>query len=180
MGAVEAMTRSAPIFTVAIVIGFAAVLSGAADPQDKGAVPTESQGECRATLVVVQTQGAEGCWIDERVTRQPGVLTYPCSGGPAVARFGQTAFTGSVGVQGAVTLSVRTRFHFGDGCDWGTVQNIEGVLSSGQLRYTYVEAPLPGQQGCAGACRAAATVTVRPDAPGNRSPGAPAPQPAGP
>jgi hypothetical protein len=46
--------------------------------------------------VVRQTETRRGCAIDERVTRAPGVLRYPCAGGPATGDFGASRFSGSV------------------------------------------------------------------------------------
>lgn len=115
---------------------------------------------CTATLVVPQTSGAESCFIDERVTRAPGTLRYPCDGGAAVADFGGSRFTGTVR-DGVVALSLTTRFHYSDGCDWQSAQEITGTLAARQLAYRYAEAPVPGQRGCASSCRAGAVVTVR-------------------
>lgn len=116
-------------------------------------------GTCGATLVVRYTATRGGCVIDERVTRAPGRLEFPCQGGPATATFGDSQFVGTV-MGTTVNLALRTRFHFTDGCDWESVQGITGDLARGALAYSYAEAPLPGQSRCASACRAAATVEV--------------------
>lgn len=115
---------------------------------------------CNALLVVRRTHGAAGCVIDERVTRAPGVLQFPCEGGAASANFNGSVFTGSV-VNGVVNLALSTRFHFSDGCDWESAQRIQGSLNAAALTYSYVEAPLPGQGRCANACQAFGAVTVQ-------------------
>ncbi|MEZ4405662.1 MAG: hypothetical protein R3A52_04065 [Polyangiales bacterium] len=114
---------------------------------------------CEATLTVTATQGASGCFIDERVTRAPGTLRYPCEGGPATADFSGHVFQGRVD-GGRVSLRVQTRFHYGDGCDWATVQTIEGELTASPMAYRYDEAPVAGQRNCASSCHATAEVSV--------------------
>lgn len=128
-----------------------------APPPPVSPAPAET---CAATLIVRQTRAAAGCAIDERVTRAPGVLQFPCAGGAAAVTFGDSQFTGTV-QGGMVDLSLRTRFHFSDGCDWESAQRIAGELASGQLTFTYIEAPLPGQSRCANACQAYGAVQVQ-------------------
>lgn len=118
-------------------------------------------GQCTATLTVRQTEGARGCSIDERVTRAPGVLRYPCAGGPATADFGTSRFTGTV-LAGVVDLRLRTGFRFTDNCNWESVQAISGNLGNGELVFVYSEAPMPGQVRCARACTAHGGVSVHP------------------
>lgn len=117
-------------------------------------------GTCTAQLVVSNIQRRAGCTIDERVSRQPGVLTYPCVGGPAEARFGETRFAGEVR-GGNVTVEIETRFPFSDGCQWSSKQRIVGALGTRALAYEYLEAPLDGQHGCAPACSASGAVQVQ-------------------
>lgn len=116
--------------------------------------------QCTAILSVRQTVARPGCTIDERVTRAPGVLTFPCGGGPATANFGGSIFNGAV-QNGVVTVSLRTAFHFSDGCNWQSVQSLTGSLASRQLAYIYNEGPLPGQSGCANACEASGVASVQ-------------------
>ena len=114
---------------------------------------------CTRRVEVRQTDGAAGCWIDERVTRAPGLLRYPCAGdGPATVAFGADVFTGRVR-GGVVAVALRTRFPFRDGCTWSSTQTLQGRIDAGVLSYRYQEAPLPGQRNCLGAC--AATGTAR-------------------
>lgn len=115
---------------------------------------------CHARLVVRQTRGATGCFIDERVTGAPGDLRYPCAGGPATATFRNGVYAGTVDADGAVSLSLRTRFHFDDGCDWSSSQSIRGSLEHG-LNFEYSESPVAGQRGCAPPCHATGTVEVQ-------------------
>ena len=117
-------------------------------------------GTCGATLRVYDVRVRAGCTIDERVTGAPGILSYPCGGGPATATFGASVFTGAVSAAGDVDLSIRTGFDFTDGCHWETKQYLRGNVNSGALAYEYREEPDDGQRGCAGACIANASVTV--------------------
>jgi len=141
----------------AVVI--AALVAAAAAP----ALGRESK-PCAWELVVPQTQGADGCWLDEKVTAQPGSLTVACENGnqtgDARAIFGERTFTGKM-KDGDVNVVLHTRFHWEDGCDWGTTQTISGRPESGHLSYTYREFPLPGQRGCTNACEAHGDVHVR-------------------
>jgi hypothetical protein len=122
--------------------------------------PPQPTGLCTAILVVRQTETRRGCAIDERVTRAPGVLRYPCAGGPASADFGASRFTGSVQA-GVVDLRLRTAFRFTDQCNWESVQAISGNLGNGELTFVYSESPMPGQARCAAACLAHGSVTVQ-------------------
>lgn len=114
---------------------------------------------CTLRLQVRQTRGAEGCFIDERVTRAPGELRYPCGDGEASAIFGPSVFAGRV-TNGVAALRLSTGFHFSDGCDWRTDQRIDGPISAATFTYQYRESPAPGQRGCARPCAAEATVFI--------------------
>ncbi len=151
--------RRALLALAVATAALAAVPASAVITPGKG--PPRPGAPCTATLVVAATRGAEGCWLDEQVTRQPGTLRYPCGGGPAEARFGGVAFRGRVETDGRVALVLGTRFHYADGCDWGTEQHIDGRLPDGRLSYDYREFPLPGQTDCARPCHAVAEVAVR-------------------
>lgn len=115
---------------------------------------------CRASLRVYDLRVRPGCTIDERVSGAPGVLEYPCGGGPASATFGASRFSGVVSASGDVELEIRTAFHFSDGCDWETKQFLRGNVGSGALSYEYREEPEPGQAGCAAACVSTGSVAV--------------------
>ncbi|HEY1557756.1 MAG TPA: hypothetical protein VGF94_23150 [Kofleriaceae bacterium] len=139
-----------------LVVLFVAAAAGAAMGKEHRA--------CQWELVVPRTEGAAGCWLDEHVTAQPGVLTVACEGakgdGDARAIFGDRTFSGKM-KDGYVNLVLHTRFHYDDGCDWGTTQTIEGRPGDGHLSYSYREFPLPGQTGCLNACAAHADVRVK-------------------
>ncbi|MBL8602505.1 MAG: hypothetical protein JNK72_11335 [Myxococcales bacterium] len=126
----------------------------------RGPQPRPSPGPlCSRQVRVRGTQGAAGCWIDERVTRTLGLATWPCDqDGPASVRFGASTFDGEVR-GGQLRVTLETRFHYGDGCDWVTQQHIEGAVAATTWRYRYSEAPRPrpGQR-CANACAAEAVV----------------------
>jgi len=149
------MGRNAMVLAVAL-----GALVGAAGAPALG----KQSKACSWELEVPRTQGADSCWIDEKVTAQPGALEVQCEGsnasGDARAIFGERTFTGKM-KDGDVNVVLHTRFHYGDGCDWGTTQTITGRPSSGHLSYSYREYPLPGQTGCLNACAATADVRVR-------------------
>ena len=116
--------------------------------------PTGAEPICTKRLVVARTEGAAGCFIDERVTRVPGALRYPCTGnGWAKASFGNALFLGRI-ESGQVDLVLNTEFDFSDGCVWTTDQRLRGAISDDALAYTYSERPRPGQRGCSSSCRA--------------------------
>lgn len=121
-----------------------------------------ADGLCRATLTAgVVTPSISTCFVDEVVSRNnPGALVYRCRGGEASATFGTHTFTGSY-MGGVLDVRVTTMFHFTDGCDWVSTQRITGDPHAPTLRYDYQEAIAPGQRGCATACAATATVSVR-------------------
>lgn len=129
--------------------------AGYVDGSSSGASET-----CGATLRVIDVRVRAGCTIDERVSGTPGILTYPCGGGPATATFGASVFGGAVSPAGDVDLSIRTGFGFTDGCHWETKQYLRGNVNSGALAYEYREEPDEDQVGCASACVASASVTV--------------------
>jgi len=120
---------------------------------------TLTTNECQLTLSVGRVQARAGCQIDERVSGQSAVLTYPCDGGAATAAFGTSVFTGSV-TGGEVDVAIETTFPFSDGCQWRSKQRIAGRLGA-PLAYTYEEAPEPGQGRCAPGCTASGLVEAR-------------------
>ena len=116
---------------------------------------------CSATLTVQPPRLRGGCVIDERVTRAPGILTFPCGAdGAATADFGSSRFLGNVHAN-IVDLTLITQFDFTDHCHWQSMQRIQGQLSSGRLSYSYQEAPIPGQQRCAPPCSTSTLVLVQ-------------------
>jgi hypothetical protein len=122
---------------------------------------TGAERMCEKQLVVTRTEGAEGCFIDERVTQTSGVLRYACDGnGDAQADFAGGSFVGSI-ASGRVNLVLHTQFDFSDGCAWMTDQRLRGSVASGELDYSYNEAARPGQRGCAPPCAAHARARVR-------------------
>ena len=125
------------------------------------ALAADNGPACTSTLMVQPPRLRSSCVIDERVTSQPGTLTYSCNGnGVATADFGASRFQGTV-QGGSVDLTLITQFTFSDHCNWQSLQHIRGTLAGGQLTYTYEEAPIPGQRGCAPACTTSTSVTVR-------------------
>jgi hypothetical protein len=116
---------------------------------------------CTALLKVVQLgRSSSTCWIDERVSKTQGRLTYPCAGGAAEATFGEAVFTGELR-DGRADLALTTTFDFQDGCRWTSDQHITGRLATDHMDYAYSEAPLAGQSGCASACTAKGAVYLR-------------------
>ena len=114
---------------------------------------------CRTQIVVGVVETRAGCEIDERVSGQGATVTHNCGDGPASASFADARFEGDVS-GGQLDMSIETTFQFTDGCTWRTKQRIFGLMSSGELSYSYEEQPDPGQQGCARGCLAQARVRV--------------------
>jgi hypothetical protein len=77
----------------------------------------------------------------------------------ASASLADKTFLGEV-QNGEVKLVLSSNFDWADGCRWETVQKIYGQLSTGGLTYTYVEAPLAGQQGCSSSCSATGGIRI--------------------
>jgi len=122
--------------------------------------PSGVEAICTKRLVVARTEGAEGCFIDERVTQTPGVVRYPCTGtGWAKATFGHALFLGRI-EQGQVDLTLNTEFDFSDGCVWTTDQRLRGAITGDALDYTYAERPRSNQRGCSTSCRAHARARI--------------------
>jgi hypothetical protein len=158
--------RSLTLFALALTVALGAAVARAEIRELRVRLPsmpppTGAERFCEKHLTVARTEGAEGCFIDERVTQAPGVLRYPCEGnGWVKAVFGQALFLGRLD-GGQVDLVLNTEFDFSDRCEWTTDQHLRGALSSPALDYSYSEAPKPGQQGCANPCRATARAVFR-------------------
>lgn len=129
-------------------------------PERQRPAPSGAERMCTKRLVVTRTTGAEGCFIDERVTRVRGVLRYACDGtGPATATFAEAVFRGRI-EGGQVDVLLNTDFNFSDGCVWTTEQHLRGAISNEALDYSYAERPREGQQGCSASCRAHARARI--------------------
>lgn len=124
---------------------------------------------CTARLSSREIKTARGCQLDERLTRGPGQLQFPCKGdGVVVAVFGEHQFEGAV-EGGNVLLALKTELEWEDKCQWETQQELRGKLQvqEGRVRrstlsWSYSEkAVRPGPDGtCYGACVAEADVVV--------------------
>ena len=89
-----------------------------------------------------------------------GELVFHCDGGAAEARFGAARFRGAIR-HGVLDVVMTAPFDWDDGCKWASEQHLRGRLSVGTLEYTYTEAPLHAQDGCAPPCAARAQVSVQ-------------------
>jgi hypothetical protein len=103
------------------------------------------------------------CQLDERLTRGPGTLTFPCSGedGEAEGVFGEHHFVGTI-ASGTLSLDLTTELDWDDGCHWETRQGIRGDFREGKrskLSWTYSERPVAGTK-CAGSCKAQADIEI--------------------
>lgn len=118
-----------------------------------------SAGERCVYRVTVVAPEADGCFIDEKVSRSPGVAGFPCAGGPIEITYGSSVFRGTV-TDGVVDASLSTDFDYDDGCAWRSTQRLKGALRPGAvLTYTYEEAPVRGED-CANPCRAVSVARV--------------------
>ena len=137
----------------------AVVVVPAAPSDSAGALRPGPPEMCSRQLAVYALDKAEGCVVEEQVTAEPGLLDYPCGGGPAEARFRDAVFRGEVR-NGELQLRREREFRYEDGCRWQSIERIAGSLGGGRLRYSYDDAPLPDQRGCADPCGASALVSV--------------------
>lgn len=117
--------------------------------------------KCKRRVVINAITTRLSCFVDTVAKDgQEGTLTFPCSGdGEATLTFGTRSFSGSE-VGGQINVCTGTEYPFGDGCTWTSAQRVTGSIASGTLRFTYGEAPRPGQHNCASACEAHGTVRI--------------------
>ena len=110
---VEVAAPVAAVVVAAQPAGSSIAIAAKADPPES----------CSKHLTVGELKKSETCFVDEKVTGTEGILEYPCNGGPAEARFGQTVFSGEF-VGGTWDVRVATEFDFNDGCHWRSEQRI--------------------------------------------------------
>jgi hypothetical protein len=176
------MRAPAAAFTVALLATAAACARKGAPPVapvevvvadlgDAGAtIPVASapsiaiaRDRCSARLTADTIRTGAGCTLDERLSKEVGVLLYPCSGSGFVeAVFGEHRFDGSMN-DGSMVLNLTTEIDGEDGCHWQTKQRIRGDLpghgKNEKLAWTYSETPTTGS-GCYGSCKATADIDV--------------------
>ncbi|MBS2017203.1 MAG: hypothetical protein JST00_30250 [Deltaproteobacteria bacterium] len=144
--------------------------SAAAAATSGGAASSRTDASrCSARLVADTIQTPSGCELDERLTKGPGQLLFPCRGdGTVEAVFDEHRFEGAV-QGGVVVLHLRTELEWHDKCLWETKQELRGPLQTdgahaqpGVLIWTYSERSIKvGPRGsCDTACRARAEVSV--------------------
>lgn len=126
-----------------------------------------NSGRCMLRLIAARIEmSSPGCYLDERISKGPGVLDYPCGGnGTVEADFGPQRYKGSMR-DGAVELELSTELDWDDGCRWGTHAVISGPLTSRNgevttksLSWRYRDRVINGT-GCSGACTARTTLQV--------------------
>jgi hypothetical protein len=119
---------------------------------------------CQRKVVFEAIEKSVGCYVDTAAKQgDEGTLTFPCNGdGQATLRFGRKSFVGAV-VDGKLDVCTGTEYTYPpiDSCKWTSAQRISGSIGSGQLSFTYGEAPKPNQVNCAMSCGARATIKVR-------------------
>jgi hypothetical protein len=122
---------------------------------------------CTARLVALDIETGEGCFLDERISKGDGILTYPCAGdGVVEATFGEHRFDGDV-VKGAVALSLTTELDWDeDHCRWQSQQEIRGEIGKHELAWRYVDRPIRGEH-CNMPCSARAIIEIDPGGPGD-------------
>ena len=143
-------------------VSVADVGDGGAAALSASNAPGASKDRCTAKLAAKPIDTGAGCTLDERISKGPGMLQFPCAGtGPAVAVFGamnEHRFEGAMN-DGKITVDLTTELDWEDGCHWKTQQHIRGELHAGNLAWTYTEAPISGS-GCYGSCKASAEIEV--------------------
>jgi hypothetical protein len=142
-------------------------------PLTVGAMPPPGRDQCTARLRAAPIKTNEGCQLDERISKNNGVLVFPCSGtGELEAVFGEHHFRGTISAGGApastagsgtLQLTLDTELDWDDGCHWETQQAIRGEWrregKHPKLVWTYDEHPVRGT-GCFGACKARADIEI--------------------
>lgn len=103
---------------------------------------------------------AEGCTVDNLVSRMVGQLVYPCEGGEATATFGPYRFVGRARKK-AIYLQYQTDSSFPGGCMGVIVQQISGDRDSDTFSFSYNE--VPEEYGCAERCWASGRLRYTPD-----------------
>ena len=123
---------------------------------------------CTRTVTLSSIAKRASCFVDTVAHEgDQGTLTYPCEGdGEATLSFGNRSFSGaSLGSGSKVNVCTGTEYPWSDGCSWTSAQRVTGSVASGTLRFTYGEAPKVGEQNCASACTATATVRIQGESP---------------
>jgi len=152
----------APMEATIGAVDASAALSLAPPALPTSSKPAAAEGRCTARLVAEPIQTGAGCELDERISRGPGLLVFPCTGGgEAEAIFQEHRFHGTV--EGpTLALTSTTELDWQDGCHWETRQTIRGSVIGGKptkLVWTYSERPVSGT-GCYAACRARAELAA--------------------
>ncbi|MBX3219223.1 MAG: hypothetical protein KF795_01815 [Labilithrix sp.] len=123
-------------------------------------------GRCSLRLVASPiAMSTRGCYLDEHVSKGPGLLDVPCEGnGPAEAVFGPQRYKGNLR-DGQLELELSTELDWEDGCRWGTHAFISGALGpSGapgnkSLSWHYKDFVITGTD-CSGVCTARTNLQV--------------------
>jgi hypothetical protein len=135
----------------------------AMEPPAEPPPPPAEPEFCSLELKVQQIgRSHDDCYVDVKVARRTGTLSYPCAGGDAKVDFGTVTFAGTV-QSDAVELNLETVYEYQpiDHCKWKSVQRMSGQLGKGRLHFDYTEAPLPNQKSCAQPCTADGDVLIR-------------------
>jgi hypothetical protein len=151
----------APVVELAI----APIGSASAAPAVRSVSGTESRCSVRLSAGKIEKSSA-GCYLDEHISKGPGILYYPCSGdGPAEATFGTQRYGGRIS-GGDVEVQLEGELDWEDGCRWGTSAKIGGTLVprpggplSKGLTWTYRDRVITGS-GCSGVCTAKSALQV--------------------
>ena len=136
------------------------------EPPGGGNGKPSDGGRCSLRLVAGRIEkSSPGCYLDELVSKQAGLLHYPCAGdGPAEAEFGEQRYTGRV-VGGEVELELSTELDWEDGCRWGTEAVITGALPKNgepvarSFSWRYRDRVITGTD-CSGVCTARTNIQV--------------------
>ena len=115
-------------------------------------------GQCQLTLRSTSfSPSTPTCSFNEKVRAgSPATLSFPCSGGTAVARFSSQTFTGTADPN-RVQISNSTLFPF-SGCTVRSVQTISG--SPPNLSYFYSESIVSGTCSGVSTCTARGSVSA--------------------
>lgn len=138
-----------------VVVNVGPVASDAA-PASVAPPPPRGTAQLKLHAVTPIALSSPGCYLDQHIRDNEGVLTYPADGdGKATAVFGPQRYEGTI-QGGELELVAETELDWDDNCHWGTTATIRGSVNGGPLTWTYQDRVITGTM-CSGICHASTT-----------------------
>jgi len=148
-------------FSTAVAAGTVPAATGVkpvVQPTATVAASAPTSGTCTLQLRSTSfSPSTSTCQFEEKVRAgSPATLTFPCAGGPAVARFSSQTFSGTADPK-KVSITSSTTFPF-SGCQVRAFQTITGTPPN--LAYSYAESIVSGKCPGTTTCTARGTVSA--------------------